>query len=323
MIIVTYSDEKTAHAEFAALPAELPPDSSMRLFGEMLILTLPDEKAEGITHWSNRLKEEADNVITLQKFSLVSVRLSCAASSEEEAKLLEEELQLYSRSKNPLLLPPWSAEWQGLPQEDRQQFQKARRTFVRFENVPVEAAKQPEVRALSNKVKLQADTMDPAELEKDKASLQRLRKTEEQRLLAKLEAEDEKTVDHAMLELCKRHAKLMKETPKIDDEADEEGPQVKAWFQQKVALDQEMAQHMGSLPFKDGKPVPGSDQETGHPGRISRQGRTLTFDRATLRDLSHGLPALAEWLCHRGCRGLEYTISVRTFPFGEYKKTGR
>ena len=61
----------------------------------------------------------------------------------------------------------------------------------------------------------------------------------------------------------------------IDDEADEEAPEVKAWVQQMAALDQEMAQHMGSVPFKDGKPEPGSDLETGRPGRISRSSQTL------------------------------------------------
>ncbi len=295
----------------------------MRLFGQTLILTLPDEKTEGISHWSNRLKEQAGSVIVAQKLSMVTVRLSCTASSEEEAKRLEEELQLYSRSHNPLLLPPWSAEWQDLLEEARQRFQKARRTFDHFENIRSEAVKHPEVQALYKKVNVNADTMDPVELEKAKASLQRLRKAEEQRLLASLEAEDDKTVDHAMLDLCKRHSKLMKETTKIDDEADEEAPEVKTWVQQMAALDQEMARRMGSLPFKDGKPEPGSNRETGHTGRISRQGRALTIDRATFRDLSQGFPALAEWLCHRGCCGLEYTISVRTFPFGEDEKKGR
>jgi Zn-dependent protease len=323
MVIASYSAEETARAEFAVLPAELPPRSTLRLFGQTLVLTLPDDQTEAITDWSNRLKEQADSVIIAQKFSLVSVRLACTASSEEEAKRLEEELQLYSRSHNPLLLPPWSAEWQALPHEARQRFQKARRSFDRFENIRSEAVKHPEVQALYKKVSVNANTMDPVELEKAKASLQSLRKAEEQRLLASLEAEDDKTVDHAILDLCKRHAKLMKETAKIDDEADEKAPEVKAWVQQMAALDQEMARRMGSLPFKDGKPEPGSDRETGHTGRISRHGRTLTIDRATFRDLSHGLPALAEWLCHRDCRGLEYAISVRTFPFGEDDKKGR
>jgi len=165
--------------------------------------------------------------------------------------------------------------------------------------------------------------MNNAERKSAEESFGRLRNKEEERLMAALESEDDKTVDHAMLDLCKRHAILMKETSKIDDEADEEAPEVKAWVQQMAALDQEMARHMGSVPFKDGKPEPGRDMEVGRPGRISRQGRTLTFDRATFRYLEHGLPAFAEWLCHRGCSGLEYSISVRTFPFGEDGKKRR
>jgi hypothetical protein len=120
-----------------------------------------------------------------------------------------------------------------------------------------------------------------------------------------------------MLNLCKRRTKLMMDNAKFEDEDNEATPEAKAWAKQIGALNKEMAERMGPLPLQGDQPEPGSDLENGHPGRVSRRGLSLSVEKVSFRDITRGLPALAEWLSHRGCRQMEYSINVRNFPIGE------
>jgi len=316
-IIASYPEEETARAQFDALTSELPPNATLRLFGQTLILTLPNEKGEAIRRWSDRLKKQIDNVMVARKLYFMGIRLSCQAPSEEEAKFVEEELQLYSHSQNRMILPPWSAAWESLPEETQQRFRKARRTLVRFEKIKVEVSRNPDVKALRKQLIADRDPNDDAANKKAIEALARLREDEEQRLLADLAKEDEKTVDHAMLELCKRHSRLMKENSKFDDEENEATPEAKALAKQRAALNKEIAERMGALPLQHDQPEPGSDLESGRPGRASRKGLSISVENVTFRDITRGLPALAEWLSRRGCRQIEYSIQIRNFPMGE------
>jgi Zn-dependent protease len=316
IIIASYSGQGTARAQFDFLPTELPPSATLRLFGQTLILVLPIQNHEVIERWVDRLKQQTDDVIVGREFYFLNVRLSCQAPDEKEAKYLQEELRLYSHSQNQMIMPPWSAAWQKLSEADRERFRKARRTLNRCDNIRSEAIRNPEVQAARNLLTGQENPIDngPKAFE----TFERLRDAEEQRLLSNLAKEDEKTIDHAMLDLCKRHLKLMKESSKFDgEEEDESTPDAKAWAKQIAALNKEMAERMGALPLRDDKPEPGSNLESGHPGQVSRKDLTLSIDRVTFGDVTRGLPAFAEWLSRRGCRKVEYTITVRNFPMGK------
>jgi hypothetical protein len=67
---------------------------------------------------------------------------------------------------------------------------------------------------------------------------------------------------------------------------------------------------MGSLPRKDGKPLPGIDRHAATHGNAYRVGRSLRIT-VSLNDPFEGAPALVRWLASRGCQEVRYRFPGR------------
>ena len=68
----------------------------------------------------------------------------------------------------------------------------------------------------------------------------------------------------------------------------------------------EIAPLLGQLPLRDGRPLPGEERYSSHWGSVGRNGLLLTFNWFSLNDVFDGAPALAGWLCKKGCLDFKY-----------------
>ncbi|MFL5338948.1 MAG: site-2 protease family protein, partial [Gemmataceae bacterium] len=297
-IIATYRNESGAEAAFRALRAELPETATLRWFGQSVIVTMPvDDERDGR---AQRLRKSAREVLVSGPDARVLVKLSCQTGSDPQAAQLEAELRQYTSAPNvALLMPPWSAAWQELPEADRQRFRKARRTLDRMQQVPARAAEKPEVRAIMNRAISQVAARDQAAMQEGMKQYAEALDAEANRLVEEIRNEGEATVDPAVIDLWERRQQRIKgpalPVPGLMDPAAAR-EQAAAWQRDISALDQQLAQRMGSPPLRNGAPAAGSDQDGMFGSYAYRQGRRINIGACSFRVIGRGLPALAEWL---------------------------
>jgi Zn-dependent protease len=328
-IIANYPSVAAAQEAFARLPAQLPPQATLRWFGQTLLLTLPMDQKEAQQRWTEQLQRDAPKVIVDSKGMGVAVRLYCHVADEESGKKMEEEIRPYLHAPNQaLLVPPWSVAWEKLPAAQREQYQKARRTLSRLQNLANEANQQPAVKAISDQIIAavgQKNPKNPQQMQELIHAFGETVKAEKKRLFDQLKAEDEKTIDKPLLALWEQWEKLQgnmdaaieepepapPKKPKPDQEmTKEEKAQARmaAFLRKQDILKKRMAVRMGALPLEGDKPRPGSDLDAGSVGAMVRIDLALRFEYLLLPHPQQGLPTLAEWLCKRGCQQLRYEL---------------
>lgn len=67
---------------------------------------------------------------------------------------------------------------------------------------------------------------------------------------------------------------------------------------------------MGQLSLAGDVVAPGEDRYAVRWGTVTRNGLLLSFHWVSFANLSEGAPALAEWLCAKGCRELKYEFTT-------------
>ncbi|HXG12494.1 MAG TPA: hypothetical protein VNK04_22250 [Gemmataceae bacterium] len=325
-LIATFADPAAAKRAFDALSAELPRRATLRWFGQSLLLTLPAEQRDEHALWMDRLRQQAGQIAVERQDFWVPIKLSCTAPSPEEAERLEAEVREYLHvpyfELQGLLLPPWSDAWQALPPEERQRYRKARRTLIRLQDLSSQVAQHPDIQAMNQRLLSTLGGNDKDAIRKLRQDIEQATRAEEQRLLENLRAEGEETVDLTIVALWEQHWKVSRETFKEKEGVGPappapEGqprqpadPQVlmarfQAWEQTRKAVVRQMAERMGQLPLRDGWPELGSNLEAAMGGSIQREGAALSICCVCCHP-SEGLPALAEWLCRRGCTEVKY-----------------
>jgi hypothetical protein len=70
-----------------------------------------------------------------------------------------------------------------------------------------------------------------------------------------------------------------------------------------------LGQRMGQLPIVEGQVVPAADRHCTRYGHVVRSGLLLRFNGLNFVQIADGLPALAEWLCGKGCVDLKYAVT--------------
>ncbi len=313
-LIAAYPGKEMAQTRFAALQKELPRQSSLCLLGQSLVLILPENDEAASKHWKGRLGEGARQIVGGPRTSFLTLRFSCTLPSEAEARRLDEELHDYFHAANRnLLLAPWSTAWQALPKKDRLRFQKARRTLGRLQQLSVEAYAQPEVEAARKQLSNQPE-MGKASRQETQRIMREARAAAEDRLLQKITAQDDKSIDSAVVDIWRRRLKLNKELPGLDRLATE--AEREAWQRRLEGLHWEMAQHMGPLPQR-GDQAPFVIDLEGATGNIDRpQGRSVSIFGVRFRQPVRGLPVFAEWLCQQASGEILYGFEANTIHLG-------
>jgi Zn-dependent protease len=308
-LAATFADEAAARDQFDALPAELPPDAAMRLFGRTLLLTFPADRGAERSRWGERLRPRARELAGQRAKTRPMVNFSCRFESEEEAQEMERQLRVYfERTSEPLLLPPWSAAWRDLPAAEREGYQKARRSLARLHEVPRQASQQPEVTALSAEIVKAFRSKDWAERRRLADAQQKARHAAEERLLAELLADEKDSVDPSLVELWRREQQLYQGNG--PDGADGRPREARAADRLKeiARLQVEKARRLGALPLQGDVPRPGSDGDGANRGWVVRNGSAVTVSGVVFLHPHGGLPALADWLGERAVPPVRYGI---------------
>jgi hypothetical protein len=68
----------------------------------------------------------------------------------------------------------------------------------------------------------------------------------------------------------------------------------------------EMARHMGQVPLVDEHPSPSAARYLVQSGGVERKKQRLTISWISFTCVAEGAPALADWLCAKGCTDLRY-----------------
>ncbi|HEX5269869.1 MAG TPA: hypothetical protein VFW33_05255, partial [Gemmataceae bacterium] len=304
----TFADEETARGRFAALPADLPPEAALRLFGRSLLLTLPADREAERGVWAERLRTRGGTVAGRGARTRLNVSLSCRFGSEEGAREAERELRAYFGTGTPqLLLPPWSAAWRDLPAAERDKYQKARRSLVRLHELSGKASQQPEVTALTADMLKAARAKDTGESRRLAEAYRQAQQAAEERLLGELLADQGDELDGSVVEVWRRERQRYRENG--DAEADGRPAEARAGDLRKdiARLQVEMAHLLGALPLQGDVPILGSAVEAAHGGFVTRNGSAVTIAGAFVYPHS-GLPALADWLGERATPPVRYGI---------------
>jgi Zn-dependent protease len=299
-LAAVYNDENAARAEFAALPAELPPQASLQFFGTALLLTLPENQQAQRARWVERLGMQARSVLGKKLNSPIMLSMSVELSQEAEAEILEQDLSAFFGLPD-LLLAPWSAEWKWLPAKELDRFQKARRTKARLDLLYGQAMQQPSVEAARQEMAPRLFRKNDTDPHKYLQAIE----AEEDRLFAELAAERETTIDPAIVKLYERLRQITKDMSRTYHGAggQKSEEQVKTLYRERRALEVEMAQHMGPAPLDGNRTRPGDHTEASFWGRVTRLGCTILIRDLFLPHNRRELPALADWLGQcEGCR---------------------
>ncbi len=308
-IAATFVSEEAARQQFAALPAELPPEASLRLFGPTLLLTLPADREAERNRWRERLRPNAKEVTGRWAGPVPWVNVSCQFGTEEEAREMEGQLRGYFLLATPqLLIPPWSAAWRELPAAERERFQEARRSLARLHDLAVRASAQPEVTDLAGQMTAAMRRRDMAEFRRLAAVRQEAQKAAEERLLADLLADEDDPVDPALAELWRRGQRLSAGVAAGPEDQPREA-RLAEWQKEYTKVQTEKARLLGALPLQGDRPQPGSDGEAAQGGVVTRSSSTVTVSGVTFLRPHSGLAAFADWLGERATQPIRYGIA--------------
>jgi Zn-dependent protease len=319
-LLASYPDEKTAQEQFAALAAfdatvRYPKGSARScLFGQTVVVTLPNDEETTREPWRRHLGQGAKDEAAVNKDSGLVFRFSATSPGATEAEALKEEFNAYVHTRNQaLLLPPWSKAWLSLPPKERQRFEKARRTYQRLSHIRDEAAREPEVEAVRPRLTDRADLGDGEKMRKALEPYTKALQAAEDRLIRTISAEGEATVDPALVKSWQREMSLLGDAERIGEDRNEASrtAKQKTWQGQLDELHRDMALRMGALPLAGNQPKPGCDLETLlATALIRRKDRSVSITFIQFRYPVDGLPAFGQWLCNHGAGQIQYDLEA-------------
>ncbi len=296
-----------ATEEFAALTSMVPPAQKLCLFGQSVVVTLPNDDDATREKWLERLRQKTSAVVVGAKDSFLVFQLSCVLPSEQAADLLAQDLNGINAFPYPeKLLPPWSTAWLALPDKDQRRFQKARRTLAKLAALKLRALQEPEVQAITRNELTQ--TRNTAKHQEALERLDQAAQAAEERLFTQLVAED-KEIDQAVVELHERLGMTMRSVRLTRQEPDRSVRKQKVQLleQERKALHRQLADQLGPLPLEGDQPKPGSDLESLlATAPVKPRGQSVSIRNVQFRSLGTGLPAFVQWLTKRGVSELRY-----------------
>ena len=286
-LVATFPKRVSAQAAFAELTNQSPATSSLMLFGDSVVLTLPVGTDATREKWFDDLQTYSTNSFVVPSNSTVNVSLTFLAPTETVATNLQRELGDYFQLTGMFhLVAPWSPAAKGADYEARR---LARRQWQRITRETGGVWRDPTLRAYS--AKILAATRRGATAEARRLSEEQNQQVERirEQIFARLRADTTNRMDPALLDL---HAQLdhLNYTNRAE----------------RTALLREIAPLLGGVPPADGSPAPNADPFGTTAGYASKHGLLIEMSWTSFRDPGTGLPALIEWLCGQNCRKLQY-----------------
>lgn len=323
-IVATLREADRAKELFDELAKEIPPQSTLLLFGQSLLLTVPAEDDDAREQWFARLQRETVDVYVSSEESPTSVSMLTFAPNEEAAVEIEEALSLYFAGGGTMdLIPPWHPDLRITPEQERarRMYAKLIDTSGTYDNPEVERInnqigaahrkgdeeevgrlylRMAEVRKQVEEARLDALTREASDpVEKEMVKLYRERPVFDYE--AELEADEEEGEGGKPEEAASEEAE---ETPAATpDSADSEAAEE---FQKEYAAwGRRMGQPLGQLPLEDGELAP-AERRFSAGGAVTRTGLIVQIRFLTFKRLVDGPPALLKWLADQKCAGAKY-----------------
>jgi Zn-dependent protease len=286
-IIATFDEPAAARASFQGVKPRLAPTTSLRLFGQSLILSVPaGDPAE--QQWSRELQPLASDVLLDTPDTQSELTLTCVAPGEAAAKAIEEETLDFFRLPSTMhLIPPWVAPDLRSVNE-RAQHRLARQTYLKLRSAGSHVFGDPVMRENWEQIRQARRQGDRARADQLQAQNDKLLKDAERRDLEQFRAQTDDSVD---TELVSNYIAITDSTDRKD---------------RHDVVVRQLAPRMGQLPLADDRPLPDYSRYAVSGALPSRRGLLLRFDYLRFADVCNGPTALANWLDSQGCASFHY-----------------
>ena len=273
--------------------------------------------------WLEDLEARTDDVFVHTSEAAGMLSVTADAPDDATAEALAEELgDYFGVPFADRLIPPWQpddrANLARLPDE-RARHARARRTYARVATSGAEYDfNSSEFRAFTERAQRAARRGERDEQKRILRERQAHLAAKRRAAIEQVRAEGPQKVD---VDVIDRYRELWFEPMEADElaadaDAEHEGieppatTRVSNYQDASERLAEELAPRMGSLPRKDGKPLPGADRHAAKHGSAYRVGRSLRI-AVSLKDPFDGAPALVRWLASRGCAEVRYRFPGR------------
>ena len=284
-LVATFPKPAGAQAAFAELTNQAPATSSLMLFGDSVVLTLPVGTDATREKWFDDLQTFSTNSFVAPSNSTVNLSLTFLAPTEAVATNLQRELSDYFQLTAMFnLVAPWSPAAKAADYAGKQQ---ARRQWQRISRATVGVWRDPEMTSYNAKISAASRRGATSEVRRLYEEQQQRADGVREKIFARLRADPTNRIDATLLEL---HAKL--DRLNFTNHAE------------RAAVRREIAPLLGGA--VEEKPSPESDRFGAVGGYTSKHGLLVEMNWASFRDPATGLPALVEWLCAQNCRKLQY-----------------
>ena len=313
MIYATCRNTESAERTFTGLRHDLSDQAAVRLFGQSLIISLPETDTTTRNRLRQRLQSVTRDVLVTHNTlrSRPPVQITCLASGEAEAERLRQELEpCFSGGEfyQVHLFSPWSPRWQALSPSEQQRYLTARRTYMRLYRQPGVIHRRQAYRQLFDRqIELYRDGKDEV-AEKLQAKIDAMFEQEFTQFVAGLRAEGPAGVDVTLVDLWEQRRRLGLENRDIaltEGEAPSVTARREAYNRKREELEQAMSARLGRHPAGFS-----TEEDPYHVqmGSLNSSGRRLSFSYFSFPDITVGLPAFAEWLYDQGCTDVRYRI---------------
>ncbi|MCE5322695.1 site-2 protease family protein [bacterium] len=321
-IIAICKNDSEAGALYKEFSGKLPATASLRLFGQSLLLSLPEDAASDRKRLVKALEPKVKRILVDREGNRLSVSFTCLLSSKKMSKQCEQEFDgcfPYSDSEylylsTDSLVQPWTSAWKQLSPEQRSKFTCARITYYRLQNLYTEAYQTPDVKKAQQHITQLREKGDVEEASRLNKNITKTVRAEEERLLKDICSEA--TTDTSVVDLWKKirdfdvkidqvdasTAKKMLMT-KATINSSPKDKQIKALIDQGNSITKMLEERLGARPNSKGNP------ENIKSGYARSEGRMVLVQIYSFSDISRGLPLIAEWLCQQGSVKVRYDIN--------------
>ena len=292
LIVATFGRHAAAAAAFQSLTNQLPADSALQLFGDTLLLPLPNEDEAARANWVQELQKRTKDVFVDNTNYHAAFSLVCVAPTAKTAEAIQAQLQGYFQTlPDRALVPPWQ------PQDQRTLAQReaddlARQTYLRLQESGYQTATNAELNALAEQVASAERVGDSARLKSLRDQIFALNRKVTDEAIAQIRAGVSGPADTKVVDL---YIALTASETTTNSAASE-------------AVRNQLAQELGRL--DNASLQAGGDRWSARFGSVSSKGLYLHINLVSFNRLDHGPQALSAWLCDQGCIGLRYEFGA-------------
>ena len=299
-IIATFASPAAAERILPNLTNALPANTAVRIFGSTLMAAFPADDAATRKIWLVDIELVNTNVFVAATNFPAMIVLTCIAPNAEKAAAIQAETQEYLSAPPTMhLIPPWIV-YDTRTADERARHTLARHTYAELQQASAKRFGDPAAVALQKRLRQAQQRGDQDAVPALRDDLKKLYADLATNAIKAVRNEGEGKVDAQVIDLYT----ALPAYPSTNGEY-------------RAAL-QAIAVRLGQVPMHDGQPLPGAERWSARWGIVKRTGLVLSIPWLSLHDAFNGAPAIADWLCSKGCLALRYDLQPGG-SLGEYE----